>query len=287
MKLHLTIHEDVYKYGFNGRNNTNSTFGNHKLPAPSLNISAYYIASNKFYRGTWNDPSSRDVFSNDSNARFLSNNVTYDLDYISKHGSCQPSGTYQWGFSSLLLFIFLLTFFIWSLGMYAFWIGAHISLRARRIHEIPGEYTATVKLAAAMQRDFDKEGEDLGSLSEHQITKKINRDLKGGRVTHDGPITPQHEHHFYAVLARWFWKEKWWLLLFAILTAIWNGARLVGTTTSLFFFILSLTTSIGVLAAMLIGRKAGSRVLIVLFFVIFASMGVFPPVSCIIGVNNS
>jgi hypothetical protein len=219
-------------------------------------------------------------FSNYSNTKFLSGNVSYDLDYLSKHGTCQPSGTYQWGFSFLLLFIFLVALFIWTIGIYVFWTWAHFSLRVHEIPEVPGEYKAIVELAAAMEREFDKGGQGTSSLSEHQIAQKIRRDLNGGRMTHDGSATPQYKHRFPVALKRWLWREKWWLLSFAILTAVWNGARLADMHQNLFFFTLCLTTSIGVLAAMSIGRKAGSRVLIVLFFVMLATMGVFPLLYC-------
>ena len=262
---------DVATYGFYGTNNTNSTFENYTLPAPSLNISAYYIASTVIYGGAWIDPSTgKQPFANYSDATFLSSGVTYPLDYMSQNGSCQPLGTYQWGFSFLLLFIFLLTLFIWSIGTYIFWLRAHHTLRVREIHEIPGEYKAVIELAAAMRREFSKEGKDPTYLKEHQIIREIRRDLKGGRIMHENPITQQSKHRFRVVLARWFKRDRWWLLGYVILTVIWITLLLPGLfdRAAFFFFILSLTTSLGILLAMFIGRKTGSRVLMVLFSVV-------------------
>jgi hypothetical protein len=164
-----------------------------------------------------------------------------------------------------------------------FWTVANFSLRVREVHEIPGEYKAVIELAAAMQREFDTAGEDPTHFNERKITRKIRRDLNGGRITHDGLKTPPYKDRFLAVFARWFQRDRWWLLLFAILTGIWIGALLAaGTTTSfslLFFFTLSLTTSIGVLLAMYIGRKTGSRVMIVLLFAVVALALISPLVS--------
>ena len=256
---------DVATYGFYGTNNTNSTFKNYTLPAPSLNISAYYIASTVIYGGAWIDHSTgKSPFANYSDATFLSSGVTYPLDYMSQNGSCQPLGTYHWGFSFLLLFIFLLTLFIWSIGTYIFWLRAHHALRVREIHEIPGEYKAVIELAAAMRREFSKEGKDPTYLKEHQIIREIRRDLKGGRIMHENSITQQSKHRFRVVLVRWFKRDRWWLLGYVILTVIWITLLF----RAFLFFILSLTTSLGILLAMFIGRKTGSRVLMVLFSVV-------------------
>jgi hypothetical protein len=268
---------DVSAYGFYGTNNTNSTIGNYTLIAPTLNISAYYIASSQLYGGSEMEFNPGYApFDKYSDATFLYDNTPYPVDYLEHNGSCQPLGTYQWGFSLLLLFIFLLTLFIWSIGMYVFWTMANVSLQAREIHEIPGEYKAIIGLAATMQREFEKEREDPAGLNEHQITRKIRRDLNGGRIAHDHPITQLCKRHFRDVFAGWFKRERLWLLLFATLTAIWGSK--VSSHSPLFIFILSIVTSAGVLAAMFVGQRTGPRVLIVLFFVIVGLTVIFPSV---------
>ena len=50
--------------------------------------------------------------------------------------------------------------------MYIFWLEAHLALKVRDIHEIPGKYKAVIGLGAAMQREFVKEGEDITCLEE-------------------------------------------------------------------------------------------------------------------------
>jgi hypothetical protein len=237
-----------------------------------LNISAFFIASPAIYGSNWTDPSTgKQPFSDYSNTTFLYNDITYSLDYMLRNGTCEPLGTYQWGFSFLLLFIFLITLLIWSVGTYILWLRAYLNLRACDVSDIPGEYKAVMDLAAAMQHQFEKEGLDLANLTEDEITRKIVRDWKGGSINHDKPLIQRSEFRLRAILARVFKKEKWWLLAYLVSTALWAGLLTMPNPSPAdsFFFIFGLTVSIGVFLAMFIGNKTKSRVLLIAIPAVF------------------
>lgn len=223
--LRSNVSSYVTKYGFYGINSVNSSFKytqTYNLSAPTLNISAYYIASEHISRSDWTGSRTGKMpFANQSDAVFVANGVPYPFDYLSVNGTCQPLGPYQWGFSFLLLFIFLLTLLIWSIGTYIFWLEAHLALKVRDICEIPGNYKAVIGLGAAIQREFVKEGEDITCLEERQIISRMRRDLKGGAIKNDGAIIRQPQYRFREVIKRWFRRDKWWFGGFVVLTAIW------------------------------------------------------------------
>jgi hypothetical protein len=212
-------------------------------------------------------------FANESEAVFMTNGVQYTFNYLSANGTCQPLGTYQWGFSFFFLFFFLLTLLVWSIGTYIFWLKAHLTLKVRDIREIPGEYKAVIGLGAAMQREFTKEGEDITCLEERQIISRIRRDLKGGTIKNDSAIIQQPQYRFRETIKRWFRRDKWWFGGFVALTAIWItilvtaflGIRYTYYISPTFLISVCAFLSLGTLLAMFIGRKTGSRILMLLF----------------------
>jgi hypothetical protein len=267
-RFQLIYYPDVATYGFFGTNNVSSTFQNQTLHAPSLNISAYYIASDGIYGQNWTDPhTGQKPFATYSNARFLYNNETYTLNDLG-NGKCLPSGTYKWGFSFLLLFVFLLTLLIWSIGMGVVWVRTDLTLRAREIRDIPGKYKAIIELAEALQKEFDKEGMDPVDLKEEQITRKIRQDLKGGRIMHDQATTQQSRYRLRSILGRWFKMNKWWWLGYIFLTIFWTMPLISSNLPWFYFF---LTISNGVLLVMLFtGWRTMSKVIFISFCIIVA-----------------
>lgn len=133
------------------------------------------------------------------------------------------------------------------------------------MNEVPGEYKAIIQLAAAMHQEFNKEGEDPSTLKEHELSAWIRRELKGGSIMYDS-VTQNLKYRFSVAFARWFRTEKWWILACccagASISLVVNGLAL------LFFPLLSLT---GIVFAMLMGRKLGSRLLILLFFMVLGA----------------
>jgi hypothetical protein len=84
----------VTSYGFYGHNDTSTVWMNTSLPAPALNISAFYLRYDPYYG--YDGPNWLDVktgsrlFQNVSQIKFTVFNQTYDLDYIQRKGTCQP-----------------------------------------------------------------------------------------------------------------------------------------------------------------------------------------------------
>lgn len=119
----------------------------------------------------------------------ISNNQTFVLGDSSTKGRCQPASTYQWGFSFLLLFDFLLLLFIWSIGTYSLWINVRSSVDPlEEPPEIAGGYKAVLELASVMNSQFGKIGEDAIALREQQIQRMVKKDLIGGSMKYrSGP----------------------------------------------------------------------------------------------------
>jgi len=285
---------DVFIYGFYGLNQTESSFedandDSFNLSAPTLNISAYYIAPDPAYDvggplfGTdWVDPrTGKAPFNISSNAAYttLTSNETLILGDSSTRGKCQPDVTYKWGFSFVLLFIFLVLLMIWTTGTFILWLKARLSMRHDTDWEVVGEYKAIIELATAMNNDFGKHGDNPGTLRERQIRSKIKHDLNGGSIMYHSPLR-EINFRFRDGLKRWFKRNKWWLLAFFISAgcAIVAAAAVLadqeephnadqvnpigGTAFSMFCIFLCS----GVLTARMVGRTKRSRGLILASF---------------------
>ena len=146
----LLTHIDVNTYGFDGLNNTNSTFNNsgvqYELSAPSLDIEVPFQT-------------------------YVYSNLTYNLTYIQENGSCQQFATYQWGFSLYLLVITMILTSFWALGTYALWLDAYFNSRFDNSQWNMGTFRAVLDLADAINDVMSDDGQ-LKNLSNHELIKK-------------------------------------------------------------------------------------------------------------------
>ncbi|KAE9969476.1 hypothetical protein EG328_006839 [Venturia inaequalis] len=202
--LRKAISDYVQINGFFSHNQTSSTLLSLNLTAPVLNISASYIDPGEAPSIYWNsssgslefdgtllwgsnstDNTTKDLPFHDSTKGLYttsSNNQTFALGDSSTQGRCQPEITYQWGFSFLLLFNFLVLLLLWSIGTYVLWLNSRLSTIPTEEPEIAGGYKAVIELASVMNHQFGKNGEDPLVLRERQIQTRIKRDLGGGRM---------------------------------------------------------------------------------------------------------
>jgi hypothetical protein len=199
---------------------------------------------------------------------YATTNETFDSKQLQENGSCQPSKTYKWGFSSLILFVCLLLLFCWSVGTYILWLKAHMQLQACGEPDVAGEYKAVLELATAMTHEFKKNDECIEFLRERQIKGKIKHVMNGGTIWYDSPMQEQ-KITFWTGFKQWAKDEKWWWLVYALsLTFFIIGACFIGSHFPL--FLVSLFLLIGVVLARIVGQTGKSRFLIVLIFLLLS-----------------
>jgi hypothetical protein len=174
---------DVQTFGFFGRNQTISTFNGIDLPAPALNVSAFYMQSYDVYGFTWIDPTTHTTpFSNHSLLTMAINNSTYSATYMQQHGNCQQISTYKWGFAFLILYILVILLLVWSIGMFLTWLQACLTLDFFGNPQTVNDYKAILDLATAIRREFVESGQDSGELTDNQIKEYIKVKRRGGAI---------------------------------------------------------------------------------------------------------
>jgi hypothetical protein len=203
------------------------------------------------------------TLSGDSLYYYNTTREVFDTTKLRENGACQPTSTYKWGFSFLILFICLLLLLIWSIGTYIMWLKAHLTLRANGKPEPVGEYKAVIELAAAMNNEFSKHNENTEFLRERQIQGKIRHAMNGGTMWYDLP-NQEKEFTFWKGFKRWAKKDKWWwpAYLFPLML------NLLSVRYGPHVFLVSSVVFTGIFITRTVGRSTKSRCLIVLIFTI-------------------
>jgi hypothetical protein len=260
-------------YGLLGLNDTKSTFMDFNLESPSLNITVStngYADTQLFdwvavYTGGL-PPGVPHAWDHGYDYYYYSTtNETFDRATLKTKGSCQPTQTYKWGFSFLLLFICLILLSVWSIGTYILWLKAHFLLLTHGEPPIVGEYEAVIEMAAAMNKEFDKHDENLEFLRERQITGKIKHVMNGGTMLYNSPAQ-EKDVSFWNGFRQWARKEKWWWWSAYVLSL---SLSIVGVCIpSRVLLIASFLLVVGVTVARTVGQTGKSRCLIVLIFLI-------------------
>ena len=176
----------------------------------------------------------------------------------------QPQ-SYLWGFSFLQLFITLLCFTVWSLGVYYISVLSHLCLKQTGRAEVPTKYKATIELVQAMQREFAERGEDLAELTGPQLAHRLRQDLRGGRMEVPAATAgPAGLGGLGRTLREWLHWEKWWFAVMAVLTLFLIGgwSLLMFPPLNVFYW-MALCWTIGMYVAMAAGRTTRSRFFIV------------------------
>src|SRR5271155_256085 len=235
-------------YGFFGHNDTNSTFNNgdrtFRLPAPSLNISAFsadYSCVEGF--GSSFDPMSCffgagwQPFEGPDNVAFTvsSSNDKYDINYMQANGACQQLNTYQWGFSFLLLFVFMLFTAVWALGTYVLWMDTYLNSRFDRASRDMGTLRAVLDYAATIKKDLGTAAAD--NVGDRQLKAQIESDRKRYMIGYESldqvdlPLSRSAEIKIWWQafdVRAWAKQEKWLLMswLFSLVVTIGMGLSL-------------------------------------------------------------
>ncbi|KAF2434612.1 hypothetical protein EJ08DRAFT_627574 [Tothia fuscella] len=269
----LALSDYAQNYGLFGLNKTSSIFNNITLPSPVLNISAFYLEDRRYYDystmpivygHTWEDPrSGKQPFSDPANLTYLSKNSgeIFKKQYIDENGVCQPTVTYKWGFSFLILFVCLVCLIVWTIGTYILWLKAHLALRAKGDTGVAGEYKAIIELSEAMTISLRSYREKPETLHEKQIRKIIRKDLSGGTMMYHAPLRTE-PYSFWAGFKRWGKRDKWWILALAI------NALVLSLAAGYYQFGLAVFSAFpfsGMVLARWIGQTWRSRTLIIVF----------------------
>lgn len=232
-------------YGFLGRNNTNTTFtfpdqSSINLPSPSLNISAYFalvsVEESEEMEGydttpwyfvpygrAWLDPETNSYPFRVSDPRFYNSDI--DIEYneaeITEHGKClnENDVRYSWGFSFLLLYFFIITLLVWTIGMYILYLNSFLLSRLDRTERHMGTERAVLDLSAAMQRKLAAEHSEMYSNSQ------LNRLVRNNVITYkDLPLESSIPTRWTLIgiwwrdfrLMPWLKSEIWWLMALVV-----------------------------------------------------------------------
>lgn len=284
-------------YGFFGHNDTNSTFNNgdrtFRLSAPSLNISALsanyscfwgpgssFDPTTCFFGAGWQDPRSQEYpFKGPDNVAFtISNsNDKYDINYIKANGVCQQLSTYQWGFSFLLLFVFMLFTAVWALGTYVLWRDAYLNSRLDRASRDMGTLRAVLDYAATIKKDLGTASAD--DIGDRQLKAQIGSDRKRYMIGYEAlgqmdlPLSRSAEIKIWRQafnVRAWAKQEKWlltsWSFSLAIIITMAGLFWIPGLSSFSVLYLPPLCLMYGATMTMLAGRSQRSRTAIFFSF---------------------
>ncbi|OQO09543.1 hypothetical protein B0A48_04945 [Cryoendolithus antarcticus] len=144
---------------------SNFTHNGHtyQLDNNTLSLSSLIVA---------NDTSGNYIVSIDSNHDPV---FIYDSDILTYNdllqtGICQPQKTYQWGFSFLLLFVFLVTMIVLSLALYIYRCFECKASGREETTSVFGPFKTAIVVADRVRVDL---GDGVQSMSENQIQEVL------------------------------------------------------------------------------------------------------------------
>ncbi|EUC48819.1 hypothetical protein COCMIDRAFT_33686 [Bipolaris oryzae ATCC 44560] len=124
------------------------------LPSPSLKIKSFKTYPEKIIPPP-------DWFGQVPVAFEIPATDIYSTSYLLEHGSCQPSETYQWGFSYIFLFMVSIFNFIWTCIMIGMWLDTRMSSRMYKSGRRPGLLRSIMDYSAAIRQELGTEAEYL------------------------------------------------------------------------------------------------------------------------------
>jgi hypothetical protein len=107
----------------------------------------------------------------------------YDFNYILENSSCQPTETYQWGFSYIFLFMVSIFNFIWSCIMVGMWFDTSRASKIYKSGRRPGLLLSVLELSRVIREEL---GDAVDQMSEEDLRKSLT--ASGGHL-----LVPQNE----------------------------------------------------------------------------------------------
>lgn len=195
---------DISEYG--ATKNIKSIWTETSLDSPTLNIEPCFDALDR--------------------ERLVFEGKIYDDKYFTTNDStiCQPviegnQQTYQWGFSVLQLEISLCLLTLWTFGIYAMLISAHLRLASMGTpYNTLGNLKAAMSLTDAVVKDFNEQhGKDIKSLTGREVMSYTRTKLNGGRVMlQPQPLVPSQSAR--KVIWNWVMANKTWTVAFTFVS---------------------------------------------------------------------
>ncbi|KAF7507352.1 hypothetical protein GJ744_010669 [Endocarpon pusillum] len=303
----------VSDYGFLGKSTAiNTTFYQPnrglygtipRVVSPALNISAHFVISREHntdadwysypYGQTWQNPDDDQYTFNVTNPVFWDDNsqTLYNLTEFNLAGSCQQQGLvkYKWGFSFILLYAFVVTFLVWTMGMWAFYLDSWLHSRLDIAHRQVGLERAVLDLSKSMQSKVNADQVELHSNSQLRTLVKINlltySDLVDLHVDTRWNKYRQWWRDFR--FKQWAKDEKWWLgaMIFFDLMCIlsWTPTNLAYGWVREF----AMFPGFGAFLVIIVGRKVRSRWLLFAFwFLLFWALNFWWLLSYILFISS-
>ncbi|KAK4554042.1 hypothetical protein LTR86_008883 [Recurvomyces mirabilis] len=111
----------------------------------------------------------RNSFENSNNAVFYQGRSLTD-SFLMEHGMCAPQETYRWGFSLILLFLFLTTTFFTSLLLYGIWLHSYWRKTEVDNEHVFGSLRAAVTVASSIRNELGSQTEELSNRELRKAT---------------------------------------------------------------------------------------------------------------------
>ena len=100
--------------------------------------------------------------------------LNHSIPDLGKLAQCLPTNYFEWGFSSLMIYINLILFIIWMIGMCFVWVEANLhSDLCRSGRKVRGPYRAAVDLAEAMSEVL---GHETCAYSDKELSKALSQE---------------------------------------------------------------------------------------------------------------
>ncbi|KAK5080944.1 hypothetical protein LTR05_008260 [Lithohypha guttulata] len=186
--------------------------------------------------------------------------TTYDLDEYNFWGSCQQGSPikYKWGFSFLLLYVFVGTWFVWSIGMYCLYLDSYAKSRLDISKRDMGIERAVLDLTRSIQSTIDVEKVDTsGNSALRRLVRKTN--LSYEYLLLNTVVTSRWEQlriwwQGFSV-KKWLHEEKYWLCAMLGFDLLFALSFTVPVITLYWSPTCSFMPGFGVLWVLLIGKK--------------------------------
>jgi hypothetical protein len=138
---------------------------NSELPPPILNIT-----TNNF---------------EDSTHAIYYDGQTLSADFLMQNGMCAPQELYKWGFSLILLFMFLAVTWFFSLAFYGIWMHSYWRGQPGDKNRAFGSLRAAVTVTMSMQEEL---GGAIADMDNDKMKKELRRRGAGVRLRHNGEL---------------------------------------------------------------------------------------------------
>ncbi|KAI0435082.1 hypothetical protein F5Y09DRAFT_294779 [Xylaria sp. FL1042] len=196
------------------------------------------------------------------NSPWLYSNETYTQDEIKQRGVCVPvKDRYQWGGSFLQIFLLHILLALWTIGCLTLMLSSHAHYRVTKDTEAPKGYQALGILVGNIDDQLTESTVKVCTTTDQQLKATIKTTLAGGSMSFDAQDQIK-------TFQQWFAKERIWFICLCVWVVSALAFLISEFLFSIFFFgflfIIVFYLSLGTLFAIIIGQTLGSRLFLIL-----------------------